>query len=69
MRLSINEPLNDTLQIEADAIPPKKMSWRGEYKGSESMSASSAADASATDISSWITCNLTLQLPLYRIPL
>jgi len=62
MRLSINEPLNDTLQIEADAIPPKKMSWRGEYRGLESMSASSAADASVTDVSSWITWNLTLQL-------
>jgi hypothetical protein len=63
MRLSINEPVNDTLQIKADAIPPKKMSWRGEYRGFESMSASSVADASVTDVSSWITCNLTLQLP------
>jgi hypothetical protein len=68
MRLSINEPLNDTLQIEADAIPPKKMTWWGEYKGFESMSASNATDASVTEMSSWITCNLVLQPP-FRISL
>jgi hypothetical protein len=55
MRLSIREPLKETLQIDADAIPPKKISCHGEYNGVESMSASSAAEASITDVSSWIT--------------
>jgi hypothetical protein len=64
-RQSINEPLNDTLQIDADAIPPKKMSCRGEYKGFESMSISSAAEASVADILSWMTCNLAHKFSLF----
>jgi hypothetical protein len=55
MRLSISEPLKETLQIDAEAIPPKKTSCQGEYKGFESMSVSNAAEASVTDISSWMT--------------
>jgi hypothetical protein len=47
--------LKEILQIDADAIPPKKISCQGVYKGFESISASNAAEASVTDISSWIT--------------
>ena len=54
-RQSMNEPLKLTLQMEAEAMPPKKMICHTLYSGLRRMSSSSAADASFTEISSWMT--------------
>lgn len=56
---STKDPLKLTLQIDAEHIPPKKTSWKLLYSGGLRMSVSSAAEASLTDVSSWITFNGT----------
>jgi len=54
-RQSMNEPLKETLQIDAEHIPPKNISCQKLYLGFLRMRASSAALAEDTEITSWMT--------------
>ena len=62
MRQSMNDPLKLTLQIDAEHIPPKKMSCHVLYSGGLRMRSSSCTEASLTEMSSWMTCNRTQYL-------
>lgn len=52
MRQSMKEPLKLTLQIDAEHIPPKKISCHLLYNGGFCMRSSRATDASLTEMSS-----------------
>lgn len=52
MRQSMKDPLKETLQMEAEHMPPKKMSCHLLYSGGLRIWSSSSMDASLTEMSS-----------------
>ena len=58
----MKEPLKETLQMDAEHIPPKNINWPKLYKGFLRMRASRAALAEDTEITSWMTCKTSITL-------